>query len=402
MQRFIVFLLIFVLSIVVGWKIAEDPGLAYFTYKNWSAEMPLWFAVLSCIIIFYLGYLLLRLFNGMGFSLYRWKNWRKWRRKYKSYSKTNQGLLELIEGHWNNAEYYLREGIPQSDAPLVNYLAAAYAANERKAYEKRDAYLRKAHDIAPHADLAIGLMQAKLQLRNGELEQAHATLDHLRKLAPKHKQVLKMLERVYVHLADWPELLKLLPTLRKQKIITSDEMENFEKHIYLEMLTGTDAHTITPVWDSIPKKFRHDPFVLSGYAVKFQNDSSRAADLEHAITSALKHQWNDELVRLYGLVPVEDPVKQLAKAEKWLKEHSGSAALYLTLGRLSMRCQLWGKARNYLETSLSLDPLPETYSEYGKLLESLGDQKAALQSYRDGIQLAAIRPVSLPLSSTLL
>ena len=140
MQRFIVFLIIFVASILLGWKIAEDPGFAFFSYKQWSAQMPLWFAGLSLIIIFYLGYLILRLLDGVDFSLYRWRNWRKWRRKYQSYSKTNRGLVELIEGNWANAEYYLLAGIAQSDAPLLNYLGAAKAANERHEYEKRDAY----------------------------------------------------------------------------------------------------------------------------------------------------------------------------------------------------------------------------------------------------------------------
>jgi HemY protein len=400
MQRFIIFLIILVGSIFLGWKISEDPGLAFFSYKQWSAEMPLWFAVLSAIIIFYLGYILLRVMNGMGFSLYRWRNWRKWRRKYKSYSKTNQGLVELIEGNWNNAEYYLLEGVTQSDAPLVNYLAAAYAADQRGGYERRDAFLLKAHAIAPQAEIAIGLTQAQLQLKHGELEQALATLDHLRKIAPNQKLVLKLLERVYVRLADWPELLKLLPTLRKKKLITAEEQQNFENHIYLEMLSGTTPETLPAVWEGVPKKLRQQPVLLSGYAKKLPLESAQADALEKLLNSTLKTSWNKELVKTYGLLPGSDPVKQLAKAEKWLPEHNTDATLYLTLGLLSMRCQLWGKAKNYLETSLNLEPDPETYAAYGKLLESLGDQKAALSSYRDGIELAGSRRLSaLPLTT---
>jgi HemY protein len=54
-----------------------------------------------------------------------------------------------------------------------------------------------------------------------------------------------------------------------------------------------------------------------------------------------------------------------------------------------MRCQLWGKAKSYLETSLKLTPFTETYAEYGKLMEQLGDQRAAMQSYREGILTAS-------------
>jgi HemY protein len=390
MQRFIVFLIIFVASILLGWKIAEDPGFAFFSYKQWSAQMPLWFAGLSLIIIFYLGYLILRLLDGVDFSLYRWRNWRKWRRKYQSYSKTNRGLVELIEGNWANAEYYLLAGIAQSDAPLLNYLGAAKAANERHEFEKRDAYLRKAHDIAPHSEVAIGLTQAQLQLSHGEIEHAHATLTRLRTIAPKQKAVLKLLERVYVHLADWPELLNLLPTLRKQKMISADEMQIFERKVYLEMLNTPDtkiATDIERIWESIPKKIRLETSVLSGYVKQMLPYPEKADQLDALINAALKKNWDSELVRLYGLLKMSDPVKQLAKAEKWLKEYPDQSVLYLTLGRLSIRCQLWGKARSYLENSLKMSPLPETYAEYARLLDQLGDQKAAMQSYRDGLTL---------------
>jgi HemY protein len=393
MQRFIVFLLIFIGSILLGWKIAEDPGFAFFSWKQWSAQMPLWFAVLALIIIFYLGYLIINLLNGVDFSVYRWKNWRQYRRKYQSYSKTNRGLVELIEGNWPQAEYLVLAGISQSDAPLINYLAAAKAANERGEYEKRDAFLRKAQEIAPHSTVAIGLTQANLQMSHGEIEQAHATLNHLRAIAPKQKAVLKMLERVYVHLADWQALLNLLPTLRKQKMLTPDDAVNFEKRIYGEMLNNPINNSETDIqrsWEVIPKKMRLDPAVLASYVKQMLRYPHHAEELETLLASAIKKNWDTELVKLYGLVPAADPVKQLAKAEKWLHENPNNPVLLLTLGRLCMRCQLWGKAKSYLESSLKLTPFTETYAEYGRLLEQLGDQHAAMQSYRDGISHAQI------------
>jgi HemY protein len=57
-----------------------------------------------------------------------------------------------------------------------------------------------------------------------------------------------------------------------------------------------------------------------------------------------------------------------------------------------MRCQLWGKARNYFENSLKLQASQETYIEYGKLLEVLGEQTAAVQSYREGLSMAVMLP----------
>jgi HemY protein len=390
MPSFILFLIIFLASIFFGWKISEDPGFALFSYKQWTAQMPLWFAVLALVLTFYVGYLILRLLNGVDFSMYRLQNWRKWRRKYQSYSKTNRGLVELIEGNWKNAEYYLLAGIAQSDAPLINYLGAAKAAQERHEYEKRDAYLRKAHEIAPHSEIAIGLTQAQLELSNGEIEHAHATLTHLRTIAPKQKAVLKMLERVYVHLGDWPELLKLLPVLYKQKIISAEELQIFERKVYAEMLSGVNIKSPADAqrfWDSLPKKMRTLPAVVNAYVKQMIALPDKQNDLESILNTTLKKNWDTESVKLYGLVHASDPIKQLSKAEKWKQTYPNQPELLLTLGRLSMRCQLWGKARSYFETSLKLAPQAEIYVEYGKLLESLGDPHAALRNYRDGITL---------------
>jgi HemY protein len=397
MRRFIVILLIFILSVCLGLKIAEDPGFAFFSYQQWSVEMPLWFAGLLLMVFFFLSYLFARIVDGVDFSLYRWKNWLRWRRKNKSYSKTNRGLLELIEGNYSAAESYLLDGIPQSDAPLVNYLAAAKAAQQQGAYDKRDSYLRRAHDLAPHAELAVGLTQAQLLFEQGQLEQALATLGHLRQIAPKNKVVLKLLERLYVHLGDWQELLALLPSLRKVKLINPQQNQLFEKKIYRELLKSAKDKNeglvgLQVTWNTLPRKLQKDPEMMIAFVELMLPYPEAGAEIESILSKIIKQHWDEEAVRLYGLFASPMPTKQLAKAEHWLKDYPNQAILLLTLGRLCMRCQLWGKARNYFENSLKLQASQETYIEYGKLLEVLGEQTAAVQSYREGLSMAVMLP----------
>jgi HemY protein len=391
MRSFVVMLLIFLGAVFCGIKIAEDPGFAFFSYQNWSVEMPLWLALIGLLCVFFLGYWVVQLFETVDFSLYRFRNWRRLRQKTKSYSKTNRGLVELVEGNWERAEAYLIEGIAQSDAPLVNYLAAAKAAHERGAYDKRDGYLRKAHDAAPHAELAIGLTQARLLFEQGQLEQSLATLGHLRTIAPKQKVVLRLLERVYIRLGDWPELLKLLPHLRKAKLIDSLEMEIFEKKIHLELLNSADTRKsgeagIRNTFRALPRKFQKDPELICAYVKLMLPYPALAPELEGLLSRVISQQWNPDAVKLYGLLPLMNPTKELAKAEGWLrKSYPDQSILLLTLGRLAMRCQLWGKARDYYENSLRLEVDPETFVEYGKLLERLGEHSAAIKNYRDGL-----------------
>ncbi len=390
MSRFIVFLIILVASVWVGLKIAEDPGYALFTYRQWSVEMPLWFMFFSLVAILLLFYYLLSFFGWIDVLVYRWKNWLRWRRKYKSYSKTNRGLVELIEGQWRGAEYDLLAGVEQSNAPLVNYLAAAKAAHEQTAYDKRDSYLRKAHQVAPHSEVAIGLTQAQLQFNQGQLEQALATLDHLRRVAPKNGLVLKLLERVYVHLADWKGLLKILPNLYKAKVVNAENLEKLELKVYQELLSTTgqkanDADILRELWLSIPKKFRADPELIYHYTQQLLRYPDTQVEVEYLINKALKKGWNKDLVRVYGLLNTTHAKKQLSTAENWLKQYPNQSVLLLTLGRLCMRCNLWGKARDYFTASIALEEHPEAYLEQGLLLEQLGEANLATQSYRDGL-----------------
>ena len=65
----------------------------------------------------------------------------------------------------------------------------------------------------------------------------------------------------------------------------------------------------------------------------------------------------------------------------------------LTSARLCLRNELWGKARSYLETVISIRPTPEAYQEYGRLLNQLGEGEAAADAYRAGLGMVAKSPM---------
>ncbi|MGH8166875.1 MAG: heme biosynthesis protein HemY, partial [Woeseiaceae bacterium] len=114
---------------------------------------------------------------------------------------------------------------------------------------------------------------------------------------------------------------------------------------------------------------------------------------EKEIAAELKREWHGPLVRLFGMIESRDPAKQLTRAEGWLKTHPDDADLLLASARLCLKNELWGKARSYLETAISLKPSPEAYQEYGRLLNKLGEGDAAAEAYKDGLSLVARAPL---------
>ena len=77
-----------------------------------------------------------------------------------------------------------------------------------------------------------------------------------------------------------------------------------------------------------------------------------------------------------------------------LTDKPEDADLLLAAARLCQRNELWGKARSYLETVISMRPTPEAYQEYGALLTQMGEGDAAADAYRDGLGMIAAKPLT--------
>ncbi|MCW5619443.1 MAG: heme biosynthesis protein HemY, partial [Nitrosomonas sp.] len=73
-------------------------------------------------------------------------------------------------------------------------------------------------------------------------------------------------------------------------------------------------------------------------------------------------------------------------AEVWLKAQPNNAGLLLTLGKLCTHCELWGKAQNYLEASISVGPSTTAYFALAQLNEKLGKHEIAMDNYNKAVK----------------
>lgn len=393
MRRLIIFLILLVASVWLGLEVLRHPGFLLIVYQPWMVQMPIWFALLSFVIFFFLFYFIIDSIDRIGFWWFRVKNWLHIRREHKSYSKTQYGISAFIEGRWTKAEKLLLAGANQSVEPLINYLFAARAAQQLKAFDRRDRYIQKAYDLAPKANLAIGITQAELELEHDQLEQATATLNRLRQDAPRHPRVLRLLEKVYVRLADWKNLQGLIPSMRKAKVLTAEEYELFEKNIYCEILNHASDKRLSDVrliYNQAPRYVRKNPDVVCAYVTQLSRHApitgaETTNEMEELIRKTLKNHWQPELVKIYSTLSFTNLNRQLVIAGAWLKMYGPRPELLLLLGKLCVRVQLWGKAKDYFAKCLEQGPNAEASLEYGRLLESLGEPEEALQKYKEGL-----------------
>ena len=83
------------------------------------------------------------------------------------------------------------------------------------------------------------------------------------------------------------------------------------------------------------------------------------------------------MIQRYGEQDFGSPQRQLLSAESWIQDRPGNAKLLLALGRIAMRNELWGKAREYFETSIEIGSSAEAHGELSRLLKCLGDRVLA-------------------------
>lgn len=391
------FLLFVILAIVIAsiggaalWN--ANFGYVLVISGDWKYQQSLsraLFLLIPCLVLFYASVrMLLKLWRSPRLL----RGYRQRRSAERARRNIIQGLIELMEGHWQNAERLLLRDIDNSDTPLLNYLMAARAAQQQEADDRRDQHLKRAHEVTPEADIAISLTQAELQLAHGQTEQALATLTRLRELAPKHPYVLKLLSRLYAQLGEWEKLAALLPEIRKRRIVTGEKLLELERNTYTQFIyyvarTGA-VFNLEEQWKLLPKRYREDPQIFRVY-IECLIGSDNIAAAEKQLRLFLNKHWDETLVQLYGRMDLPHATpKYLDYAEAWLKDHGRSPMLLLTLGRLCHHLRLWGKSRVYYESSLAVHPTVEAYAELGELLESLGELDSSKECYRKGLALS--------------
>jgi len=394
MKTLFTFLIILAIAALVGVIAYQDNGYVLIGRGVTTIEMSLALFIFLQISLYLLIAFSLRIIKRTWALPDFIKNQHNSSKTRKARETSKQGLIALAQGQWKKAEKILLKHIDNSETPLLNYLSAARAAQKLNEPERRDHYLALAHKSMPDADFAVELTQAELQLAHGQFEQSLATLIHLRSISPKHSHVLHLLAQLYEKLNSWNELQALLPDLKKYKISNAQELYRLQKCIFHNLLNREDnltndstVNNIETLWQSLPKELKNDHDIIIDYAKKLiQLEMNEEAGT--VLKNSIKHQWSLEMVYLYGLVTTSHLQLQLDFAESLIKQHAQNPVLLLTLGRLCLNLELWGKAQAYFEASLGISPMAETYKELALLMDKLDKTDQANQYCKNGLLLA--------------
>jgi HemY protein len=374
----------FIVALTLGLLAQDDPG--YVLISRWPYEVEISLALLLAISIFgvvgiyFLVRSILRIFRTPSDI----RSWQRARQHRRADQATLSGYARLIEGDWEEAEALLIAGLGKGSTPLLQYLGAAYAAQQKGDFENRDQYLLEARSQSPEHLTAIEITRARLLERAGQIDEARGVLEDLYEQGIRHGAVQMMLIDALRQQADWPALEKIMQKNRDMKQLTHMERVSLRQEIQMHRLTGHDDPQTT--WRRLDRRDRKNP-VLQAAHVRALIDTGQFDIAEKFLRKCINRKWDGELVRLYGCVRSERIDEQLQRAEQWRLGRQDDPNLLMTLARLNIENSNRQKAKELVLKAIQMGGTKESYLELGLLLESLGESDKALQCYRRGLQI---------------
>lgn len=351
-----------------------------------SANLLVLLGVLGFFVLYKLLRLLVRAFEMPGDVRVYWQG----RRREKAQKAMFDAERFFHEGRYGQA---FRSAVQAYDGvcrPGLAALVAARAAQAMRDTERRDTWLQQAAKYDSDVKMARLMCEAEMAIADRRFDDAAHRLDELSRNGHRHLAVLRLSLQAEQGRGRWLEVARLARTLLKHKALSPEQAAPLLRRAQLELLRDAegDLASLEKIWQTIPEIERRDTGFLLRALPYLIGAGDKHLAIE-AIQAALKHDWEPELAVLYGRCAAADLHAQLGSAEAWLKQHPADAGLLLTLGRLCLRAQLWGKAQIYFEASLSQTESRTAHLELALLAEQLERHEDAAQHFRAAAQLGA-------------
>jgi len=386
-------------ALIVGALLAHvllaDPGYVAIRFAGYLIEM----SAITFALVMIAAYFLLRLTIKAFRARRLWREAQVQRRQDRARRSLARGLLEMSEGNWAESEETLTRSARDAEMPAAHYLVAARAADLQGASDRRDDWINRALDVSGSERAPALIMQAEMHLKHKQYQAALAALKQLEQSHSANARAVLLQARIYRQTGDWQALAALEPRIRSTRGVSTAFIDEAVAQIYLDRLQAAsaahDMDALNAAWKDLPKSLALRPELVVAYA------RGAMACAENAVAEAelrrlLNRQWDEAAVLAYGELDTEDALITLERAEQWLPDHREDAALLFTCARLSIRAELYGKARSYLQTSIDIRPRLEAWHLLATLLEQLGEREQANQALSNALVHAMGRKPNLP------
>ena len=332
--------------------VEQDPGYIYISWRDSSVETSLWFGITLALATWMLAAVFLKLLAKILRSRLTLMTWLGNRKSRNATALSNRGLINFVEGNWEQSRKQLLRAARYTEAPLLNHLIAAQASFRLGDVDEARRQLGIAETIDVDAGIAVELTQAELQLTAGQYEQALATLVRARANANKHPYVVELLARAHLQLGDWASLQEILPELKKYKLNASGHLSDIEEQMWLGLMSSAikapDAEgDLEKVWRSVPAELKEQRRFRQHFVAQLRDLEAYPA-LERWVVEFLDREWDAPLVDSLGRFPPKQPKKLLKTLDRWLTQQGKDYRLMMAAARVALHAHEWDRAEALL------------------------------------------------------
>jgi HemY protein len=275
------------------------------------------------------------------------------------------------------------------ESPGLAALLAARAAHSLRDEARYREWLDKAAAHDNEVRVARLMTEAELAVEGRRFDEAAERIADLQAGGQRHIAALRLALRTAQAKGNWVEAVRLVRQLVKVKALTAEQADPVKRRAHQEGLRqrAGDAQALLAYWHDLPRDEQRDARLVGELASALLASGESAA-AQKAIESQLALGWDSNLADIYGRCEGGDVRSRLASAEDWLKRHPRDPQLLLSLGRLCVQSQLWGKAESYLDAALAIEPGWEAHVELARLAERIGRTDDANRHYRAAAELS--------------
>jgi HemY protein len=393
----IVFLLLALLAVALGaaaaWLLGAEAGYVLIAWQEWTLESSIAGFVLLIIGSLLTAYLLVRGVSTLLRLPGRLQSYWSGRVRERAHSSFIHGVRLLAVGDYARAEVALLRRVADHEAPDLSYMAAARAAQELGAYDRRNHYLELANQSGEAAAPAVLAEQTRLYAAANEQQRALETARHFLQRFPQQPHATRLYAEALLAQGEHTALHTLLR--ERGEAIAVERRGQLRARAVSALMQEAVAEArldrLKSLWDELDGRLAADPRVARAYAAGLVHLGAESEAVA-IIGKVLKQRFDAELVSLFGRLEGIDPVGQLASLEQWLSQHGEEGALLLAAGRTCLRNRLWGKAKSYLDSALLTAPAPAVHQELARLAELTQRPDEALRHFREGLALATRSP----------
>ncbi|WP_220719874.1 heme biosynthesis HemY N-terminal domain-containing protein [Agarivorans litoreus] len=387
MVKIIVLLMCLALGLALGPQLAGNKGYVLIAFDNYTIEMSVTSAlflsfICFCVLLFSLWF---ARWLWLGFS--RSGTWWGNRRKQKANSHTQQGMLAMMRGDYQNAEKLVSKAANLSDAPALNYLTAAEAAQEQGQDKKRDKYLEQATRIT-HNDAAVLITQARLQLKQQNYSAALTSIEQLPHENLKQDAVKRMLLTILPELSLWQRYIDLLPLALKAGLIDNNyyqtQLSSAYKSLFLELANSQGSEAVAQHWNGMPRKQKKQMAIAAAACRALISAGDNAAAYQ-LLGDLINRNLDSELLDVAGELHLSDSHPLLQQLLGLRRKHPENAALLRLIAQLHLQQQQWEEAKALFEESMKLAPSAECYQGLAEVHRQLDDPEQAIHYYRQAL-----------------